>query len=102
MGDYVEFRSAKRLKVRTSRLTRVFKTTEQTPVYLDYPPWTRYVNKSVDKKVTLKTVFYSGGRVLGVIKYRRYAALMGPPFKRRTVVELPNTRAVATLLNGVV
>lgn len=90
IGDYVEFRAAKRPpQIKVTRLTRMVKVLEHKYTY--EPPY--YVRVYVDRKHTLKTMFPIGGRVLGGIKYSKYSrftagAANAPKFGKRRVVEI--------------
>lgn len=95
MGDFVEFRSAKRPpRAKVSKLTRQG---------ILYDEVYRYATNSYDYEsfpttTVLRTVFYLGGRVLGVMKYRKYTQLHGDKFGKRRMIELRPSRY--TLLNG--
>lgn len=99
MGDYVEFRAAARPpRAKVSKLTKVTKVMQQTLVTLPTYPYAKYVDKPVKTTLVLKTVFYVGGRVLGVTKFRAYQRVPGAArFGRRRVIE--TNRAVITYLD---
>lgn len=89
MGDYVEFRSAKLPPKRlVSKLVRKGQVLEEHYDYLK----NTYVLKPTETKVVLRLVWYIGGRVLGVMKSRKYYTLPGAvKFGSKTLVELPRT-----------
>lgn len=90
MGAYVEFRAANcPPRARVSTLTRMVKTIERMLVYIDTPPYYTYVDKPVTAKITLKTVCYIGGRVLGTAKLTRFRRCPGTPrFGKHGVCEV--------------
>lgn len=97
MGDYVEFRSSRLPPKRlVSKLVR--KGSELVEHY-DYLQGT-YVLRPEETNVTLRLVWYLGGRVLGVMKSRKYSALSGAvKFGHKTMVELPKTFDFARYLS---
>lgn len=90
MGDYVEFRVASRPpRAKVSKLTRVFKTVQRVTIPTDNSPFYKYVDKPANTKVTLKTVFYLGGRVLGTAKLNRFQGYPDAPrFGKRGILEV--------------
>ena len=90
MGDYVEFRAAVRPpKAKVSKLTRISETNQRVPIWDAVRQTYRYIDKPVRTQLTLKTVFYLGGRVLGTTKLIRFQHFPGAPkFGKRGVLEV--------------
>ena len=66
MGDFVEIRSASRCpKGLVSVLT---KTVVRYHRRINYPPYELPLKRPTKSKITLKTVFYPGGKVIGTMK----------------------------------
>lgn len=97
MGNYVEFRVANRPpRARVSKLTRMIPTKQ-----LVFDPVRGYVQRSVNTKITLKTVFYVGGRVLGTAKLARFQRYPdAPKFKKRGILEVSESLKKAVLRGG--
>lgn len=93
MGDFVEFRSASRPpRGKVSSLT--WTTTKKELRFTIYG----YAWMAVPVELTLKTVFYTGGRVLGTVRYSVYSRCKpAPKFGRKTLVEV-STRVKDLLL----
>lgn len=83
MGDYVELRLSDRPP--RAKVTKI-----------------SWISKVTHAKLSLRTVFYLGGRVLGTMKYMKYQRWAGAPkFGRKGRVEIPfSPRAVRTYLDG--
>ena len=98
MGNYVEFRAANSPpRARVSKLIRMVKTIERTAISTYTPPYYKYIDKPATAKITLKTVFYIGGRVLGTTKLARFQRYPGVPrFGKHGVCEI--SKALAHLL----
>ena len=85
MGDFVEIRSAsRRPKGIVSILT---KTVVRSTRRINYPPYEIPLKRPVKGTITLKTVFYPGGKIVGTMK--RYV------FERWVVLGTKNVQEIS-------
>lgn len=97
MGDFVEIRSAsRRPKGLVSILTKtVVRLTRQ----VKYPPYELPLSRPVKSKITLKTVFYNGGKVIGTMKLHHLELWdLAPQFKEKYEIQEISSQLKTLLL----